>query len=539
MFDNIVSIDIGASSAKLIKAKRSIKNFEITAALIEEINQDEVQADYAAALKKSISLLTARVNINDSNIIITVPSDLVFFRNITFPFNDMNKIREAIPFEAEENIPYPPDRIIMDFQPIPQAGEEGRSVILAALNKDILNGTLDILAESGIYPVFAGLESNALAKSYDYFNSVNNETVLLVDIGTNKTVISVLKDNFLLFTRSIPMGSGLIVQNISEVLNVTQNEAARIFEQLDLDLNSLESNTDKNNVAGINITRPKLKKIYSQAVETVNMIINDLLLSIKASGVVNDYSDFSRIMLSGGGSNIRGIAKFFGDESGLPVVFMPFVNEYTDRNIRSRLSICLGNLLVYMNSRNDSINFLRGMTSVNSAAGLGSRYKLAKFFIIMSISVFMLNLLLTFYSVYKSNSYSDEQLRQKYKRYFNTTNIPKDPVAEASKLLQKERQELKVLKDMIGEHTSFTGIMSTVTKAFSGIPGFYIRKMLFEGNDMTLEGEVKNTGDLELYKKNILQTGKFETVTVNITDTNRDRSLFKMIIKQKPSVEQR
>lgn len=539
MFDNIVSIDIGASSVKLIKARRNIKNFEITAALIEEINQDDAVTDYAAALRKSIASISARTDLADSSVIISISSDLVFFRNISFPFSDMSKIREAIPFEAEENIPYPPDRIVMDFQSLPQSDTTGRSVILAAVNKDILNSTVDILAESGLHPVFAGLESNAMLKSYDYFNSVNNETVLLADIGTNKTLISVIRDNHLLFTRSIPVGTGQIISNIAEVLNVSQNEASRIFELLDLDLNSLESNHDKNHASEINITRPKMKKIYSNAVEAVNTIINDLLLSIKSSGMVSDYADFSRIMLSGGGSNIKGIAKFFGDESGLPVVFMPFVNEYTDKNIRSRLSICLGNLLVYMNSRHSSINFLKDRTGAPSSAGWSSRYSLAKLFIIMSIAMFLLNLLLTFYSVYKSNSYSDEQLRQKYKRYFNTTNIPKDPVAEATKLLQKERQELKVLKDMIGEHSSFTGIMGTVTKAFSGIPGFYIRKMSFEGNDMTLEGEVKSSNDLEQYKKNILQTGKFESATVNITDTNRDRALFKMIIKHKTQPEQR
>lgn len=539
MFDNIVSIDIGASSVKLIKARRNIKNFEITAALIEEINQDDAVTDYAAALRKSLAAISAKTDPADSSVIITISSDLVFFRNISFPFSDMSKIREAIPFEAEENIPYPPDRIVMDFQALPQTETIGRSVILAAVNKDILNSTIDILAEAGLHPVFAGLESNAMLKSYDYFNSVNNETVLLADIGTNKTLISVIRDNHLLFTRSIPVGTGQIISNIAEVLNVSQNEATRIFELLDLDLNSLESNHDKNNAGEFNITRPKLKKIYNNSVETVNTIISDLLLSIKSSGMVSDYSDFSRIMLSGGGSNIKGIAKFFGDESGLPVVFMPFVNEYTDKNIRSRLSICLGNLLVYMNSRHSSINFLKDRTGAPSSAGWSSRYSLAKLFIIMSAAMFLINLMLTFYSVYKSNSYSDEQLRQKYKRYFNTTNIPKDPVAEATKLLQKERQELKVLKDMIGEQSSFTGIMGTVTKAFSGIPGFYIRKMTFAGNDMTLEGEVKSSSDLEQYKKNILQTGKFESATVNITDTNRDRALFKMIIKHKTQPEQR
>ena len=107
MFDNIISIDIGASSVKLIKARRNIRNFEIITALIEDINQDEAMTDYAAALRTSLAALTVKENPAESNVIITVSSDLVFFRNISFPFSDMNKIREAIPFEAEENIPYP------------------------------------------------------------------------------------------------------------------------------------------------------------------------------------------------------------------------------------------------------------------------------------------------------------------------------------------------------------------------------------------------------------------------------------------------
>jgi len=539
LFDNIVSIDIGASSIKLIKVRRGIKKFEITAALIEEINPDESQADYAEALRKSVARLKDRVNLDESSVILTVSSDLVFFRNITFPFSDMNKIREAIPFEAEESIPYPPEKIIMDFQPIPQSDTGARSVILAAINRDILDAALEILSEAGLYPVFAGLEANALLKSYDYFNSVNNETVLLVDIGHNKTVISIIKNNYLFYTRSIHAGTGQIISNISDILGVSLSEASRIFETIDIDLNTVESGMDKIDTAEINITKPKMKKIYTAALETVNTIISDLLISIKSSGVVNDYSDFSRIMISGGGSNIKGISRLFGDESGLPVVFMPFVNEFSDRNIRSRLSICLGNLLVFMNNRNDSINFLKERSGSAAAAGWNNRFGIAKLFIIMSIAVFIINLMLTFYSVYKTNSYSDAQLRQKYKRYFNTSNIPRDPVAEASKILQKERQELKVLKDMIGEHSSFTGTIGIVTKAFNGIPGFYVRKMIFEGNDMTIEGEVKNSSDLEQYKKNILQTGRFETVTVNITDTSKARSLFKMIIKQKSMPEQR
>lgn len=532
MFDNIASIDFGSSSVKMLKAKRGIRNFEITSVVIEEISLDD-QQNYNESVKKCLSAILSKEDLADSRLVVSVPSDRVFLRNINFPFTDMSKIRDAIPFEAEENIPYPAESMSMDFQPIILENIEGRSILLAAMKKDLLHEMMSLFHELDLHPVFAGLESNSLLQCYDYFNSVNNETVLLVDIGYSKTVLNIVKNNTLLFTRAIPSGISSIIAYISELMNINHDEAAALFRQLDIDLNSFDANIDSQEKKGPAVTRQKLKKIHTFSCETIADIINDIIITLKASSVVTEFSGFNRIMLSGGGSNIRGIGKMFGDESELPVVFMPFITGYNDQNIRSRFSVCLGTLLVFMNSRYDSIDFLKH-EPVDGAVNRGTgRYNLALFFGMLTIFVILVNFGLTMYSVYKSNSFSNDVLRQKYKRYFNTQNIPKDPVAEAEKMVQKDRQELKVLRDMLGGHSSFTKAIDTVTKKFSGYAGFYVKKMFFDGNGITLEGEIRTATDLDLYKKNLLQENSVESVSVNVTDTNRERSLFKMIIKMK------
>lgn len=533
MFDNIASFDIGASSIKVIKARRGIKNFEITSILIEEVSVDDSHAYYFDAISKCISTILIRENFSDTTIIISIPADSIFLRNISFPFADMDKIRNAIPYEAEESIPFPTEKLAMDFQPVIQNNVEGRNIILAAMDRELLLKIVELFNNVGLYPVFAGLESNAILKCYDYFNSVNDETVLLIDIGYSKTVLNIIQNNSLMFTRSIPSGTGNIISLISELLDVKYNDAMSIFERLDIDLSSFEANINKDKKVQPVITRQKLKKIYSNAVDTISGIINDITITIKASDFVTDYSGFNRIMLSGGGSNIKGVSKLLGDESGLPVVFMPFMPDYTDQNIRSRFSVCLGNLLVYMNNRNVCINLLRNETDFTNQGSTHKKYHLSILFLSLTVVVLIINFGLTLYSVFKSDSYSNDVLRQKYKRYFNTQNVPQDPVKEASKLIQKDRQELKALHDMLGEQASFIELLNEITKEYSNIPGFYIKKLTFDGNGMLLDGEVKNSTDLEEYKRNLMQGDRFESVSINIMDTNRDRSVFRMIIKPK------
>lgn len=539
MFDNIASFDIGSSSVKMIKARRGIKNFQVISVVSEDISREESLSDFPGALDKSLQRILARENLSDTSVILSISTDRLFIRNIKFPFHDMAKIREAIPYEAEENIPYPLDKVSMDFQALMAEADDSRTVIMAAVNRDYINEILQVFHNAGLNPLFAGLEANALTKSYDYFNSVNDETVLLADIGFSKTVISIIRNNSLLYTRSIASGTGEIVNYISDVLKINSEEAAAIFTQLDIDLSSTDASRLKNVKTDIPVSSQKLKKIHSHASDVFAGIIDEIRLTLKAGNIVTDFTGFSRIMLSGGGSNIKGIAKLFGDESGLPVVFMPFMNDYSDTNIRSRFSICFGTLLVYMNNRHESIDFLKSGFNIQADNAISRKYALAIFFMILTAFVFIINLSLTMYSVYKSNSYSNDVLKQKYRRYFNTQVVPKDPIAEATKILQKDRQELKVLRDMLGEQSSFTRIISTITKKYSGLPGFYIRKISYEGRDLTLEGEIKSSPDLEVFKKNLLQTGEFETISIAITDTNRDRSLFKMIFKEKVIPEQR
>ncbi len=533
MFDNIASIDIGTSSIKLIKVKRGFKKFEMISTAIEFIDTDMYSKDYISAVESALHNIFEKEDLSDFKIVTSLPVDRLLLRNIRFPFNDIKKIREVLPYEAEESIPYPVDMVSIDFQTITDDDSGSRSVIFAAVNNDFLRNIIDIFNKFGLHPVYAGIESNSLLKCYEYFNSVNDETIIQIDLGNRKTVVNVVKNNRLMYTRAVSSGMGKLVEKISDILNIPLSSAQKIMESLDLDISSYELNLKSDNYKNLSISKQKLKSIYLEANDLISVILNEIAFTIKASGEYSDYSNFGRIIITGGGANIKGVSKIIQDTSGIPVVFMPFLNGYLDVNIRSRFSVCLGNLLVYMNNLSSSINFLKGDFIPDSGNNIIKKYYLAIFFASLSAFFLLINILNMVFFVIKSNNYTDSILQQKYKKYFNTQTVSKDPVKDATSILLKEKKELSVLKEMLGEETLFLPLLNLVIKNFSGAEGFDIKKINYDGKSMVIDGETRKTSDLEEFKKSLLNSGEFESITINIRDTSNSRSLFTMSIKQK------
>lgn len=532
MFDNIASFDIGYSSVKLIIAKRGIRNFEILSASIEEYDLDLYATDSLSAINDAVQRIIERVDLSDSIVITTFPSDRVIFRNITFPFNEQSKISDTIKFEAEESIPYPVEMVSLAFQMLPPS-DTGRPVILSALKKDFIKEKINNIKDYGFSLQFAGIEGNAHLRCYEYFNSVNDENILVIDLGHKKTVIDIISNSSLLYTRSINAGLSDLIEFISETLNTTLTEAGKILKEMDLDLSSYDSFISSDSFKRTGISKPKMKKIHEYACDVFNRIVEEISLTIKAGSSFNEFIEFSRIIVTGGGSNIRGISKILSDETGIPVVFMPFLSGFSDADFRSRFTVSLGSLLVFMNHKNASINFLQGEFSADPSGDTTKKYLLPAVFMVLAITIFVINIIITFIQVTGSQSYTEDILIKKYKRYFNSQTIPSDPVKEASQLVQKEQKELNVLKELIGIEEPFIPTLSLITDSFQGAEGFDIKKLNFDGKSISIEGETAKSSDLENFKKNLLDSGEFESVSLNIRDTSKSRNLFTMTIKKK------
>jgi len=533
LFDNIASIDIGSSSIKIMKIKRGFKKFDITSLIHEKIDLDLAEKDYNAAVIESFNRILESHDLSDCRIITTAPSEQLTIRNMTFPFPELPKIAAAVPYEAEETLPFSISSASYDFQLLPENPDNSRSVIFAAIKKTFLSGNVEFYNSQGLFPVFSGLESNGLFRCYEYFNTVDAESLILLDLGYSKSVINIVRNNIVSITRIIPLGLGSLIRWLANELSVSLNEAMSIFESLEIDISKKDGDFKNNNYKDFGLSKAKYKLLYDDTKNLFLEICKEIIITINSENSQKEESMFSRIIMSGGASNVKGLSGLVSDVINIPAVFMPFFNDYPDQDIKSRFSVCFGNLLVFMNHKDSSINLLKGdLLPEGFEKGL-KKYRLPLFFVSAALIILILNFIITFFLVSKNSNYYEDILKERYKKTFNTQNAPDDPLAEALKKFNSIKKELSVIKAVTGERDSFMSLISVVVKNFPDSTGFDLKKITYDENSIVLDGEIRNSAELEAFKNNLRKSEIFESVSSDIRDSNTARSLFTMTIKRK------
>ena len=531
MFERLAAIDIGTSSIKIVAVKTGFRDFELKSLSYEEIDMSNENS--TAAMVEAVTKILHEENLKGYQFLTNLPMEKEIIRNISFPFNDVKKIAEAIPYEAEENIPFRLDDMILDFLPL-KSGKDGEGrILLAAAHKETVLEYITQLNECGIKPVRMGMESVALFECYRYFNRIGDESVIQIDIGNNKTIINIIQNNQLLFTRSIAIGVGQLHDSVAESLKINYVESVKMFNKLNLDLTSFENNIHRDHYKTLGISRSRLKKIFDMTCEIVQELNEQVFLTIKAISLEFTTLTFSRILISGGGANITGIGTVLSREFEIPVVSTPFLDEYKEQAIRTQFPIAFGTILSYIEQRRVSINFLKGEFIPDVAGATKKIYYLAGAFAVMTILVLLINFIISMaYSMRSSRNYN-EIIAVQYRRYFNTSKVSDDPIADAKKILQKEKTKISTISQLLQEDVSVLDTMKNIVDFFPKDVDFELKNMIIQQHAIRIDGVINSSKSVDDFKDSLINSKKFDHVAVNITGSLKNQTRFTITIKQK------
>ncbi len=531
MFENIAAIDVGTGTVKVVSVKTGFRDFQLKSFNYEYNDPD--REDRSGAIAETIRKILAEEDLNGYRIITNLPMEMEIIRTISFPFSDVEKIADAIPYEAEENIPFKLDELQLDFQSLKSNKEGEGRILLAAAHKTNLDSFLHVLNSSGIKPLKMGMEANALYECYRYFNKIENEAVIQIDIGNSKTIVNFIASNHLLYTRSISTGVSSIIKAIASSLKTKLSEASRLFLNLNLDLTSFENNEHRDYYKSLGITRQQLKKIFTISQDTVDELVEQIILTMKAMQVDCGEITYNRALISGGGSNITGIGTILSRELDIPVDALPFLDDYQEREIRSQFPIAFGTVLAYINRRRSSINFLKGEFIPDVAGESKKIYYLSGGFAILTVLVLIINFILTAVLTARSNSQYSKILDEQFKRYFHSRPTTGDVINDARMLLKKEKKELDGISKLVPENGSFLDIMKDILTYFPRDSNFVLNNLVYNETILMLEGIAGSSANIDAFKESLLKSKKYDSVTLNIKYSRQNEVRFSMTIKYK------
>ncbi|MBN1535014.1 MAG: pilus assembly protein PilM [Spirochaetes bacterium] len=531
MFERIAAIDIGTSSVKVVAVKTGLRDFKLQSLTYEEV--DPSIENHTTAVAAAITKIIHEEDLAGYTIITNLPMEKEIIRNISFPFSDVEKIADAIPYEAEENIPFKLDDMVLDFLPL-KSGREGEGrILLAAAHKETVLEFLSMMDECSVRPMRMGMESIALFECYRYFNRIGDEAVIQIDIGNNKTIVNIVQNNQLLFTRSITIGINLIHDAIAEVMKLSAADAIKLFHRLNLDLTTFENNAQREHYKALNLTRSRLKKIFDISTEVVQELHEQVFLTIKALSIEYGNITFNRILLSGGGSNITGLGTVLSREFEIPVVAIPFLESYKEQTVRTQFPIAFGTILSYTAQKRMSINFLKGEFLPDVAGSSRKIYYLAGTFAALTVIVLLINFVISMVSTSRSHRDYDEMISKQYRRYFNTMKVPDDPIAAAAKQLDGEKRKLDTITSLLQDDSSILDMMKEMIDSFPRGTDFELKNMVIQQHVMRIDGLIGSSKVIDDFKDSLLRSKKFDHVSVSITGAVRNNTRFTITIKQK------
>ncbi len=311
-----VGVDIGTSSVKIVQLKKTPSGPELTnyciaplpPAAVEEGSIKDPQS-IAAVVKETLK----NSKLRPERSFASISGQNVIMRFTKLPIMTPEELEQTVRIEAEQYVPYAIDEVSITHAVLNQLQEEeggGKySILLVVAQKELVNSYMEVLKQSGISVEIIDVDTiaaiNALENSIQQTagSQEGGEVVAIIDTGARTTNISVLKSGILMFTRNIPIAGNNITQSIMNVMKQEFEQAEQI----------------KVNEAEVSIGDAGGNEVAEVVKNTVEELASEIRRSFDYFKAQSREPIIHRIILSGGGANLKSFNTYLSNELGVDV----------------------------------------------------------------------------------------------------------------------------------------------------------------------------------------------------------------------------
>jgi len=313
----ILALDIGASKLALgeFATKRPGGPQLLSYGIGRLDAEPETEGDTSAFVVAALRDLMREHSIRPAPLLMTVSGQAVFPRFVKLPPVSSDKVFQIVSYEAEQNVPFPIDEVVWDYQLLEGEGSADLNVMLVAAKIENVQSVTDCVQAAGLEPEIVDAAPMALYNAVLYNYPDLTQCVLVLDIGARSTNVIFVEENRI-FNRSIPVAGNAVTQALAKEFEVSFKEA----EELKLAhgfvaFGGVYAGPD-------NETADRVSKIARNVVTRLHAEVNR---SINFYRGQQGGSPPSLVLLTGGSSMIPHMDTFFREKLKVEVEYMnPF-----------------------------------------------------------------------------------------------------------------------------------------------------------------------------------------------------------------------
>ena len=245
--EGYLGIDIGSSSTKIVELKKKGQAIELVNYSFSE-NKEIKETEGNAKSQNQEKYLTTLINkmhsegnFNAKNSVATLPTSSVFSSVVNISDVSKEELDSAVNWEAKKVIPVSLEEMVLDWKIIEEDKESNNiKVFLTASPKKMIKKYVNTFKNSRLNLSSLETEIFSLVRSL----AIDKDSqVMVVEIGTLNTDISIVKNKIPVLNRSIDVGGHSITKTISNSLNISLKRAEQF--KRDLGVSSVESNSEE------------------------------------------------------------------------------------------------------------------------------------------------------------------------------------------------------------------------------------------------------------------------------------------------------
>jgi type IV pilus assembly protein PilM len=322
---NAFGLDVSELSLKIIKLKKEKKFLGLTSFGEAKINPgiiEEGEVRDPQALAEIIRMALERIGgkkIKTKYVIASLPEEKAFLEVIQMPKMKEEELKKAIYFEAENYIPLPIETVYFDSQIIPPLYNhlDHFDVLISAFPKKIIDSYLVSFSKAGLVPLALEVESQSIGRAL-VKNGISPVPLLLIDFGAVRTSFIIFSGHSLQFTSSTRVSSNQITQAISQALGINLKEA----ESLKIKY-GIEPDKEGRGKEILDASHQLLSELAKQ----IEKYLSFYQSHAGHQHLPRERRVVEKVILSGGGANLKGLCDFLSLRLRLPVELgNPWIN---------------------------------------------------------------------------------------------------------------------------------------------------------------------------------------------------------------------
>src|SRR5438093_7648113 len=306
----LISLNLGSQTTGLAEFRVQahggliLLNYRLREISTDPTSEEMRRSQIAGAVREMMSEL----HIKHGTVNYALPAQSVFARFVKLPGLEQEKLEKIIAFEAQQNVPFPIDDVVWDYQLVGGGLDEQIQVVLVAIKVDLLDDINGGVEEAGLRTSIIDVAPMALYNAFRYNYSGLTGCSLLVDIGARTTTVLFIEPRKVL-SRSLPIGGNSITAAIAREFR-EPFAAAEVRKKRDGFVSLGGAYAEPAN--------PDVARVSKIARSTMTRLHAELMRSISHYCAQQQGSRPERVFLCGGSAGMPYMREFFNEKLKVP-----------------------------------------------------------------------------------------------------------------------------------------------------------------------------------------------------------------------------